>query len=258
MRVYYDMFDFSFPVVTKALRRQRRLVRALDRAAMQPPRTRRLFAISQEVANRLSSFSGLEAEVIRHPTTLRGLKPGPLGDYLFLPGRLHKWKRVDLAIRAMKLVQAPLPLLISGTGEHEPELRALAAGEPRIRFLGRVDDKAMADLYAGALAVLFLPLREDLGLVTLEAFECAKPVITCLDSGEPARLVADGVSGFVCAPEPAAIAARIDELARNRDLAVRLGRGGADTASAITWDEVAAALLGALGFAPDERREAAA
>jgi glycosyltransferase involved in cell wall biosynthesis len=248
MRVYYDMFDFTFPVGTNEQRRQRRLVRAWDRAALQYPRTRHVMAIGQEVADRLARYSGLGAEVVRHPTTLQGLGPGTGADYLFMPGRLHKWKRVELAIRAMRLVRAPIPLLISGTGEHEAELRALAAKDRRIRFLGRVSDEEMTSLYAGALAVLFVPQREDLGLVTLEAFESAKPVITCSDSGEPARLVAHGASGFVCPPRPAALAERIDQLAANPDRAAELGAVGRASIASISWSAVAASLVRALGF----------
>jgi glycosyltransferase involved in cell wall biosynthesis len=252
MRVFYDMFDFSFPVATQELRNQRRLVRAWDRAALKPPRTRKVMAIGQEVADRLYNYNGIKAEVVRHPTTLQGLTPGAAFDYLFLPGRLHKWKRVELAIQAMRFVKAPIPLLISGTGEHEDELRALAAKEPRIRFLGRVSDEDLVRLYGGALAVLFTPQREDLGLVTLEAFASGKPVITCVDSGEPARVVVDGTNGFVCPPDPRAIAARIDQLAADKALAARLGGQGLDSVAGITWDAVVTALVTALGFEPAE------
>jgi glycosyltransferase involved in cell wall biosynthesis len=196
----------------------------------------------------LARYNGLNAQVVRHPSTLRGLSPGPDFDYLFLPGRLHRWKRVELAIKAMRSVKAPIPLLISGTGDEELRLRDLAARDPRIRFLGHVDDAQLAHLYRGALAVVFAPLREDLGLVTLEAFQSGKPVITCADSGEPARLVRDGFNGFVCSPDPVALAQRIDQLAADRHLAVKLGARGEDSVGGITWSGVASTLAQALGF----------
>jgi glycosyltransferase involved in cell wall biosynthesis len=248
IRVFYDMFESTFPLANDGIKRQKRLVLALDRAALHYPRTRGVFAIGEEVASRLARYNGLTARVLRHPSTLQGLKPGGAFDYLFLPGRLHLWKRVELAIQAMRLVAAPIQLLISGTGDHEPVLRAMAAHDPRIRFVGHVDDARLASLYRDALAVMFTPLREDLGLVTLEAFESGKPVITCLDSGEPARLVVDGVNGFVCAPNPAAIAASIDQLVADRDLAATLGARGRDWVSSITWNAVASTLSQALGF----------
>ena len=159
---------------------QRRLIHALDTAALQRPR--RIFAIGQEVAERLRRFNGLNAHVMRHPTSMEGLREGNFG-YFLLPGRLHRWNRAQLAIEAMRFVAAPVELIIAGTGEDEAEFRRAASADSRMHFVGRVSDERLADLYANALAVLFTPRSEDLGLVTLEAFQSAKPVITCIDSG---------------------------------------------------------------------------
>jgi glycosyltransferase involved in cell wall biosynthesis len=254
MRVFYDMFEFSFPVPTAELLKQRRLVHALDTAALQYPRTRRILTIGEEVAARLRAFNGLEAaRIVRHPTTLQGLRSGAF-KYLFMPGRLHKWKRIDLAIEIMRHVKTPIELLISGSGEDAARVHALAQDVPQVRFLGRVSDEQLIALYADALAVLFLPIREDLGLITLEAFGSGKPVITCGDSGEPARLVRDQWSGFVCDPDPLRIAERIDRLAGQPDLAAKMGERGKQSIASITWGGVAAALAGALGFDAQTQR----
>jgi glycosyltransferase involved in cell wall biosynthesis len=246
IRVFYDMFDDAFPAPTQEVLDQRRLVHALDTAALQRPR--RIFAIGEEVAARLRRYNGLEASVMRHPTSLQGLHVDGSFDYFFLPGRLHRWKRTDLAIAAMRFVTAPVELVISGTGEDEKRFKGLAAGDPRIRFVGRVDDDALAALYADALAVIFTPEREDLGLVTLESFQSGKPVITCNDSGEPARIVEDGRTGFVCRPDPAHIGASLEHLAYNRDRAAEMGRAGRTVIAGITWTKVADALCAALGL----------
>lgn len=245
IRVFYDMFDLTFPEPSHEVIEQRRLIHALDTAALQ--RVHRIFAIGEEVAIRLRRHNGLDATVMRHPTSLTGLHEGAF-NYLFLPGRLHRWKRTELAINAMRHVSAPIELVISGTGEDEAQYRRLAASDSRIRFVGRVSDETLADLYANALAVIFTPLREDLGLVTLEAFQSAKPVITCIDSGEPARLISDGKNGFVCRPDPAHIGACIEHLAYRADWARELGQTGRMTAADISWDRVAQTLRGAFGF----------
>jgi len=39
-----------------------------------------------------------------------------------------------------------------------------------------------------------------------------KAVVTCRDSGGPAELVQDGVSGFVCEPAPSALALALREM----------------------------------------------
>lgn len=248
IRVFYDMFDSTFRTPTRENLEQRRLVHALDTAALQRPR--HLFAIGEEVAERLRRHIGIESRVMRHPTSLKGLHQGHFGHFL-LPGRLHRWKRPELAIRAMRFVNAPVELIVAGTGEDEDSFRRLAANDPRIRFVGRVSDQALTDLYAGSLAVIFVPNREDLGLVTLEAFQSAKPVITCADSGEPARIVRDGISGFVCRPDPEHIAERMKHLASNPALAAQMGREGFDSAAGISWSRVAEALGAALGLIPE-------
>jgi glycosyltransferase involved in cell wall biosynthesis len=245
MRVFYDMFDSTFPHPTRENLEQRRLVHALDTAALQKPR--RLFAIGQEVAERLHRFNGLHADVIHHPTAMQGLHEGKF-EYFLLPGRLHRWKRAQLAIEAMRFVTAPVDLLVAGSGEDEAEVRRAASADPRIHFLGRVPDSRLADLYANALAVLFTPKSEDLGLITLEAFQSAKPVITCVDSGEPARMVTEGVSGHVCRPEPGHIGAAMEHLAHNPARAREMGRAGQSAIAAITWAHVAETLRQALGF----------
>ena len=156
------MFELEFPNANSDLHEQRRLIHTLDTEALRPPRTRKIFTIGHAVGERLNRFNGLESEVLYQASTMSGLHCGA-GRYFLLPGRLHRWKRVDLAIEAMRYVQAPVELLISGTGEDEPQFRALAASDPRIRFLGRVSDAELSELYANALGVIFIPLREDFG-----------------------------------------------------------------------------------------------
>jgi glycosyltransferase involved in cell wall biosynthesis len=80
--------------------------------------------------------------------------------------------------------------------------------------------------------------------VTLEAFLCAKPVITATDSGGTLEFVVNDRTGFVCAPEPAAIGTAIAGLAADRARAAQLGEAGLARARQITWDGVVERLLG--------------
>ena len=77
----------------------------------------------------------------------------------------------------------------------------------------------MIDHLARCRAVMFPPFNEDYGFVTVEAFMCGKPVITCRDSGGPAELVRDGESGYVTDAHPEAIAAAMRALMDDRNLA---------------------------------------
>ena len=56
--------------------------------------------------------------------------------------------------------------------------------------------------------------------------------------------VRDGVNGFVAAPQPQAIAVRLDQLWADPALAAHLGANGPATVTAISWDRVVEALVG--------------
>jgi glycosyltransferase involved in cell wall biosynthesis len=209
---------------------------------------RRLFANARNTADRVARFNGLAAEPLYHPPRLAPrLRPGAYGRYLLSVGRLETVKRVDLAIRAMAYAPADLELRIAGTGTVRAALAALAASlgvDRRVHFLGEVRDDDLVDLYAGALGVIFPPYDEDFGYVTLEAFLARKPVITTTDAGGPNEFVQDGVNGFVCPPEPAALGEACGRLHADRGAAARLGDAGCDRARQVTWAGVIERLVG--------------
>ena len=94
--------------------------------------------------------------------------------------------------------------------------------------------------------------EEPFGLVTLEAAACGLPLIAAR-TGAALDLVEDGVSGFFVEPEPAQIAARLDELARDRERATAMGEAAWECAQAFSWERQAEeieALL--LRFAAEE------
>jgi glycosyltransferase involved in cell wall biosynthesis len=258
MRIFYDMFDWERLRPSEEQLLQRRFIQQLDARLLSPKRLKALISIGAEVSERLRIYNDRHAPFLRCPTTLAGLRGG-LFDYIFVPGRLHRWKRVHLAIDAVRSTDLPLRLVIAGEGEDEDNLRRRANGDARIDFVGRVSEDSLLELYANALTVIFPPRSEDLGLVTFEAFLAGKPVITCLDSGEPARIVQHGVSGFIAAPSAQSIAEYMRRLANDSSLASDMGAAGRASIVGNTWQGVAIQLAAALGFAShaDGRRELA-
>jgi glycosyltransferase involved in cell wall biosynthesis len=209
---------------------------------------RRVFANARNTADRLARFNGVAAQPLYHPPPLaERLHPGTYGDYVLAVGRLESVKRPELAIRALAHVPPPTRLVVVGDGSQRAaaERAAVESGVgARVRFLGAIGGDELVALYAGALAVVYAPFDEDYGYVTLESFLSATPVITATDSGGPLEFVVDGANGFVCAPEPPAIAAAIARLAGDRQIAARLGHAGRVSARAITWDGVVEQLIG--------------
>ena len=161
--------------------------------------------------------------------------------------RLTPLKRTALVIRALATPHgAGLSVVVAGDGEEAAALRDLAVATnvaARVTFLGRADDAVVLDWLARCRAVVFPPLDEDYGFVTVEAFASRKAVVTCRDSGGPAELVQDGVSGLVCDPAPEALAAALRRLADDRALAERLGANGFARGAQITWSGVVERLV---------------
>jgi glycosyltransferase involved in cell wall biosynthesis len=209
---------------------------------------RHVFANARNTAKRLQKFNGVAAAPLYHPPPLADrLRRGAYGDYVIVVGRLERVKRADLAIRAFAHVPAPTRLVLVGEGAERERLeeaaRATGAAN-RIQFAGAPTSEELIGLYAGARAVIYAPYDEDYGYVTLEAFLSEKPVVTATDSGGTLEFVTDGVNGFVCKPDPAAIGAAVTRLASDAALAARLGASGRARAAAVTWDGVVEALVG--------------
>lgn len=222
----------------------RALVHHLDAVGMRPGSIARHFALSHTVLRRAGCLPPGTASVVLHPPPTHTVSPGGRFEHLFTFSRLDGPKRIDLLIEAMKLTDGPTPLKIAGSGPELSRLKNLAAGDPRIELLGRVSDEELGSLLRDALAVPFVPLDEDYGLVAVEAMAAGKPVITCHDSGGPTELVVDGVSGLVTEPNARAIARAIGLVTTEGSSARRLGAAARDAVAALRWSDVAASVVG--------------
>lgn len=251
MRVFYDRFEDEYghcdPSSLAEQKQRREIIHKLDNYAFS--RVRKVFTIGHEVARRLKVNNGFEAEALHPALNNKGYSCGGQ-EYLLLPGRLHRWKRVDLAIRALKLIDEPIDLLIPGKGEDERLFREIADGDPRIKFLGYVSDEELVELYAHSLAVLFLPKDEDFGYVTLEAMLSHKPVITTSDSGEPSHFVKDGITGLVVPPNEKEVAAAMRIFLKDRQRARDMGEEAFAASPNHSWQSIAQRLLEAGGGLP--------
>ena len=225
----------------------RALVHYIDACALAPAAIRRYAAISANVAQRRDYFpAGVKVDVIHHPSDLAALsaeEADAAQGYGLAVGRLDTAKRFGLLIDAMRRARTTGELHIAGTGPEQERLQQRAAGDPRIKFLGRLTDSELRAAYAGASWVGYVPYDEDLGLVTLEALQAGKPLLTCTDSGGVLEFVRDGEAGLVRAPDAAALAGAIDALADDPAYARRLGAAGPERVGHVTWPATVSALL---------------
>jgi glycosyltransferase involved in cell wall biosynthesis len=223
-------------------RATRRAVQALDRRVL--GEARKLFTTSRNNQRRLQSSTGLVAEVLPHPPQDLPYRCEDYGDFALSVGRLDRAKRVDLLIEAA--AESSFSVVVAGEGPDRSRLEELAGRrslDGRVRFLGRVDEDELADLYARCLAVFYAPVDEDFGMVPYEAFLADKPVVTTIDAGGPLEVVADRKTGIVCEPRPAAVAEAFAWLRDHVDQARAFGRAGHSLADTVTWDRAIERLL---------------
>lgn len=143
--------------------------------------------------------------------------------FLFV-GRLEKIKGLQNVIPIFK-ERPKYDLLIAGDGDHKDELTKLAGNSPNIKFLGRLDQSRLKNLYREAVAVIVPSICfETFGIIIIEAFSMKTPVIVN-NLGALPEVVEDSEGGFIYNNQAELVSA-LDKLAKNFDLRDKLGNNG--------------------------------
>lgn len=246
-RAAYDLFDTPFSSI-KDDAEGRAVRRVIERAdGLYLKEAKRIYANSANVARRMKQYNGIDSTPLYHPCPdMDRFYTGEYEDYILMPSRINITKRQMLALEALCLSKSSIRLYIVGKAEAEYEKQRMLDYikehhlEKRVRYFDYVTQEEKLRLYANARAVLFIPYDEDYGYITLEAMAAGKAVITARDSGGPLEFVKNYYNGLVCDNAPAAIAAAIDRVAEDRDLAISYGSRGKQRLKDmdITWEHV--------------------
>jgi glycosyltransferase involved in cell wall biosynthesis len=244
MREYYDLWDrFSATLGRRALvkeRVRRRVIHAADRYLL-TRNVSKLYVQSRTIQQRLAMWPELKSTVLYPPAPQRAYRCDAYGGYLFMVSRLTPLKRADLLIEALATpLGQGIRAVIAGEGEDRVRLEAIVSRldlSNRVSLVGHLDDGAMLDHFARCRAVVFPPVQEDYGFITVEAFASRKAVITCHDSGGPAELVADGTTGLICEPTPASMATALRRVWDDGALAERMGAAAFEAGSKLNWPD---------------------
>ena len=178
--------------------------------------------------------------------------------YFFCLGRVEKRKNLLNTIRAFKLYlehgDSGSVLLVGGdAGYGARDVRRLIAKErlqDRVIFTGFIPDGVLHLYYRYAEAFLFVSRYEGFGIPILEAMREGCPVITSDVSSMPE--VAGNAALCVPPEEPAAIAAGLYRLHRDRDLRKRLVHAGQERVGLYSWEKSAAVLCRFIGEKTDK------
>lgn len=125
-------------------------------------------------------------------------------------------------------------------GRQSEDIRRLAHElrlENRVTLVNGVVDSELAKLYRGALALVFVSLREGFGLPIVEAMACGCPVITSRNGAMPE--VAGSASLFVNPEDVDDIREKMEQIATNSSLRERLIVLGKSRACLFSWERTA-------------------
>ncbi len=174
------------PPLRWLLRRELARIRRWDLAASR--RVDAYIAISELSRERIKRYYSRDSVVIHPPVETQRFQPGEPGESLLVVSELVRHKRLDVALEAAR--RARMPISVVGSG---PEGAALSSAYPEAEFLGRASDEELAELYAGARAVV-MPSMEEFGIVAVEAQAAGRPVIAAA-AGGALETVLDGQTG---------------------------------------------------------------
>ena len=208
---------------------------------------RRLVSVSEDTAAQLRALNpDLEVDVIGNgvdPTLFD--QPAQAGrDVVFL-GRLELGgKGLDLLLAAWARIHGQVDgqLVIAGGGHDEARVRREVTRlglDDRVRFAGWVVGVEKARLLAGARVVAMPSRMETFGIVAVEAFAAATPVVA-FAIPSLREVVPDG-AGFTVPPfDVGEYAQRLLQIGTDADLAVAMGARGRRFAAGYDWDALAA------------------
>jgi glycosyltransferase involved in cell wall biosynthesis len=148
-------------------------------------------ANSELTQRRIQEFWGRDARVVHPPVEVGRFHVGEPQDYVLIVAELVSHKRVDVALEAAR--RAGRRAKVVGTGPMLPALRGRFADAAE--FLGRVGDPELAELYAGAVA-LVVPNVEEFGIAAVEAQAAGRPVLA-IDAGGTRETVVPGETGVL-------------------------------------------------------------
>lgn len=191
-------------VPTEAVRRQ-----SLDRFAIHPDR---VVAVPEGARMR--------------PVATGGGRP-----YFLFVGTVEPRKNVPALISAWRPLRDGADLVIAGRFRADaPELVA----EPGLTIAGEVSEDRLAELYSGAVALVYPSMYEGFGLPVIEAMQCGTPVVA---SRDPALTeVAGGAALHADAHE---LTAAMRSMLENSELRARYADASLARGREFTWDRTA-------------------
>ena len=165
----------------------------------------------------------------------------PAGPTVLFLSRHEERKGLDVLIKALPFLPAHARVWVASDGPDTARLRAAAAGDERVEWLGRIDEGEKIRRLRGASVLCAPSLRgESFGMILLEAMAAETPIVASdlpgyrkvIGAGEPAALL-------VPPGDPVALGVALRRVLEDPGLAASLAAAGDVRAAAFSMDRLA-------------------
>lgn len=167
-------------------------------------------------------------------------------------GRLKRYKRIDILLRAMTIVLSKMPearLTVMGDGDARKELVGLSEDldiGDRVAFRGVVSQEEKVRTLQESHVLVNTSPKEGWGLTGVEAMGCGTPVVASNSPGLRDSVV-HGVTGFLVEHgDVQELARRITQILEDKTLRERLSKNGVKWVQRFSWDSAAQRTLALL------------
>ncbi len=138
---------------------------------------------SENIQRRIRQIYNRDAAVTYGPVDMEKFKYKREKEFYLCAGRIEKVKRVKLVVRAFGKMPDK-KLIIAGSSKDEKYLNYLKSIAGRnVKFFENVSDNNLRNFYSACIAVIYMPMLEDFGLVPIEAMASGKPCIGADEGG---------------------------------------------------------------------------
>ncbi len=188
----------------------------------------------------LQTFNGVEVARFAKATPW----PTETPTILFV-GRHEERKGLAVLLDALPHLPPEIRLWVAGDGPDTERLRTSVAGDPRVEWLGRIDDDERNRRLRGADVFCAPSLRgESFGVVLLEAMAAGTPVVAS-DLPGYANVARQGREGLLVHPgDPAALSTALRTVLAGGQRARDLVEAGQRRAEELSMDSLAQRYLG--------------
>ncbi|MFN3805270.1 MAG: glycosyltransferase family 4 protein [Pyrobaculum sp.] len=176
--------------------------------------TRRHVAVSKRTARELEKM-GVYARMIPNGVDvekIEKIKPSPEESDVIYVGRLVREKRVDLLLKAARLLKKWIPdlrVVVIGDGPERPRLEKLARGLD-VKFTGFLQYEEVIARMKSSKVFVLPSEREGFGIAVLEANAAGLPaVVVRHEMNAAVDLIEEGKNGYVAEPNEADLAEKI-------------------------------------------------